>query len=335
MKVNKKLKRIRLRGTVILLLVAAAAIVLYMNFFSDDNIAGAEETYSSATVTKGDLSQTISGSGTLEPLEQYDITSLVQGDILADYIEIGMVVSENQLLYGIDDADLDLSILRAENSLSDAVLKYENSLENVADLTLFSNYSGVVTELYVDRGDEVSSNTKVADIVNSKQLITNSKFNVPDTQNIFKGDKAMVYIEATGEVVEGVVTNVASGETVTEAGAIVRNIEISFLNPGALSQGAYVTVIVGDYACNGASIIDYSIVESIYPNGSGEIAEVYIKEGDMVQAGHLVLKLSEDDYQDDIETAYQSVEEAELSLENTREELREYEISFSNPWYHR
>lgn len=311
-------------GAIVLLSVGGGG---YYFFMMDQNSVRAEATYTKTTATIGSIQQTISGTGTLEPIEQFDITSLVQGDILEDYIEIGMVVEEDQILYAIDDADLDLSILKAENSLSKSLRTYENSIDAINDLTLLSDYEGVVTSLYVDQGDAISSNTKVADIVNSRDVITNSYYNIADAAAISIGQTAEIFIESTGEQLSGRVSHVASGETVSNSGAIVKLIEISFTNPGALTEGAYVTTLIGDYACNEASEVAYSVVETIYADASGDITGLYISEGDYITKGKKVLTLKDDDLQDTIESSQQSVEEAELSLSNTKETLGEYEIS--------
>ena len=84
---NRKRKK-TVRIAVIAITVVAvglAAFASYRIFFRAD----ADDAIQTARVTRRDVSKTIEGSGTIAAVNQYDVTSLVKGEILADYIEEG------------------------------------------------------------------------------------------------------------------------------------------------------------------------------------------------------------------------------------------------------
>ena len=76
-----------------------------------------ETTINKVNAIKGDISNTISSSGTVQPIEEYVITTAVTGEILSDNVEIGQEYQKGDLLYTIDDTDARNAITRAENSL--------------------------------------------------------------------------------------------------------------------------------------------------------------------------------------------------------------------------
>ena len=76
------------------LLYAAAVVVLLVLVgvklgFGRGTEQTGEPTLTAVQAQRGDIAVSVSGSGTVQPIEQYDVSSLVSGDILEDYVTLG------------------------------------------------------------------------------------------------------------------------------------------------------------------------------------------------------------------------------------------------------
>ena len=73
--------------------------------------AAAATSYTTAEVTRMDVSSSITGSGTLEAADSYSVTTLIEGSILTADFEEGDEVEEGTILYTIDSSDASNSLL--------------------------------------------------------------------------------------------------------------------------------------------------------------------------------------------------------------------------------
>ena len=85
------------------LLYAAAVVVLLVLVgvklgFGRGTEQTGEPTLTAVQAQRGDIAVSVSGSGTVQPIEQYDVSSLVSGDILEDYVTLGAQVEAGDLL---------------------------------------------------------------------------------------------------------------------------------------------------------------------------------------------------------------------------------------------
>ena len=95
-----------------MLIVIIGVIILGGSIYGFNKMSATKngDIINTATVTKGDLTVSIEGSGVIEPLEMYNITSLATGDILQSDFEEGQEVKKGDLLYVIDTKDIDNTI---------------------------------------------------------------------------------------------------------------------------------------------------------------------------------------------------------------------------------
>ena len=106
-------KRISKKGIIIISVIAVlliAAIVCANIIIAKKAASGKGSDFVEYTVSKGNVSVVISGSGTIEANEQYEITSLVTGNVLTADFEEGDQVEEGDILYQIDTENVENSI---------------------------------------------------------------------------------------------------------------------------------------------------------------------------------------------------------------------------------
>ena len=236
----------------IVLVVLAAAVIGGGTAFLDRakaKDARTETTYTTASVEKRSITNSLTGSGTLEPADAYTVTTLVSGEVLSDTFEEGDTVEKDQLLYTIDSSDVSTTETQARTSYSQAQTSYEQAVKAkypTADIsgtvsatignyssygettikvgtgsTVTAETSGKITGLSLMPGDSVSSGQKLCtitgdnvdnQITNAKNSLTNAKNNVENAQD--RLDDYSITSPITGTVVEKTVKtgdNVGTG----------------------------------------------------------------------------------------------------------------------------
>lgn len=152
---HKRTKRRRVIVTITLvLLVLIIGVAILGSILGNPQQEGPQAT---ALVTRGDFVDTIDVSGNLAAFEQVTITPEVDGTVSQLYVQEGDAVEAGQLLFTLDNPDLDQAVTRAQlgvdsanlnlssaqASLNDAVWAQERAWENyLAMLEAFNNSVG-------------------------------------------------------------------------------------------------------------------------------------------------------------------------------------------------
>jgi HlyD family secretion protein len=289
--------------------------------------AAAGVVYNAATVTKGDLTAVISSSGTVQPIEQYNVVSLATGDVLTDNLSEGDEVTEGQVLYEIDRSEAERNIQKYEIALQKQQISNNQTQNNLQNQYVKASTSGVITALYVDEDDDVNSGTKLCEITDYETLTATLPFNQTDAANISVGDGAEVWLEDTGEKVDGTVTRVASGSYISSAGVPVSDVTVVFNNPGAVVSGAQVSVLTCGYACNETGECEISACVTVMAKTSGTVTGLSVHKGDSVTAGELLMTLDSDTAEVNGLSSELSLENAQLELQDMIDKLDDYTIT--------
>ena len=309
--------------TAVVLVVFLIAGLIFSGF--GKNRRGNNE-IATATVKLGNISVIISGTGTVEANAQYDITSLVKGEIIADYFQEGDVVEKDALLYKIDTKDMENSISKSQISLDNATNNYNSALEDVSNLNVKAPINGVVTNVYVDVGDKVNSGTKIADVIDSSKMLLSIPFIAEDAKTLYIGQTASVKLDNSFYETTGTVTKITSGELINSYGAAIKNVEILVDNPGSIREGDTATAIAGDVACNDSGTFKYNASETIEAEVSGKVERMIISTGDKVYKNGVVAVLDSNSVNKTLRERTNSLKDAQLSLDNQYDNLENYDI---------
>ncbi len=312
-----------------ILLIILVCVIIAVGIFGYKKIftSKTDEAVITATVTKGDITVSIEGSGVIEPIEMYNITSLAKGDILQSNFEEGQEVKKGDLLYVIDTKDIENSIEKAELSLEKQQLSHNQTIESYAALSVTAPISGIITECYVKKGDSVQSGSKIADIINKNYMILELPFNSNDSSKINVGDVAEVTLENSFYKTTGTVLWVSSGEIISTTGATVSTVKIKVKNPGSITTDDKATAIIKNMACNSSGIFDYYEQKTVIAKTSGEVTSISYTTGDEISSGDIIVKLESDDALVQLKQSEISRADSELSLQNTKDQLDDYNIT--------
>ncbi len=289
-------------------------------------------TYNYYTVTTRDITTSLTGTGTLQAYDSYNITATVSGDILsADFEEMDEVL-EDDVLFVIDSSDLEEDIADKKEDVADALEDINDLYEEYEDLNVYSDYSGKIREVYVEEGDRVSEGTSIAYVVDSDTMLLEVPFFAANTDYLAKGSSATVTFSSTGEQLSGIVTEISNITSVNQYNSIVRNITVSVKNPGGITFGmkAYAGAVGINgvtYDCSGEGTFKYNEEETIKAEGSGEIEAVFFDDGDYVKKGDLVAKISSENLDNQLESLQKAYDNQVKALEDLEERLEDYTIT--------
>jgi len=311
--------------TIIVLLLAAGAAF----YFLRGRMSPAAQTtneYVYYTVGRRDITSTLSGSGTLNPADSYNVTALVSGEILWADFEEGDIVDKNAPLYQIDSSDAQTSIEQAENSLIQSQTSYNQKERTLDDLRITASATGSVISMLVKPGDKVSAGQMIASIRDSRTMVLTIPFGTDDANLLAAGQTAVIVLDGTFEQLDGVISKISTLEEMLSGSMIVRMVSIDVANPGGLSMSHIATASVGNIYSNGSGTFGYKAEENVSATTSGEVVAVNAKEGDWVQKDSLLVQLKSDSLTNDLANSANSLRNEELSLENKYKQLDNYAI---------
>ena len=295
----------------ILLLVVIVASVAFFAFRGGKKEV-AVSTISDYTVSKDNVSVAITGSGTLEANEQYEITSLVSGDVLYDYFQEGDLVNKDDILYQLDSSNAQNSLERAKNT-------YDDAAENVANLNVRSDISGTVTSVNTKKGAKVSANTVLFTVTDTSKLKLEINFNEKDAKQLYTGANADVYLTDSNTHCSGVVTQVANGSFISAEGIRVSQVIIEVKNPGTITAGASATAIVNNVACASEGVFSEFDKREVTAQVAGDISKVNVVVGDEVNTETILAVIESS-------STNRSYREAQLTYNDAQDMLDDYTI---------
>ena len=317
-----------LRRRVIIPVVACVLIgVFALRLSGGGKTAAADLTYTTAKLERRDITAQITGSGSLEAANSYSVTSLVEGNILTADFEEGDQVEEGTVLYTVDTSDLSSTLEQAQISLDQARRSYDSRLKDLEKLSVTSPKAGRVLSLEVEAGDKVSAGQSVATLRNSDVMTLKVPFLSDEAAGFYVGQSALVTLESTFETLEGTVSKVDRADTVLEGNMIVRYVTAEVANPGALSADQTGSATVDGCASAGSAAFTYAAEENITAEVSGQVASIQTQEGSWVDKGGVILTLTSDSVEDNVQSAADSLRNAELSLESRQDQLDNYTIT--------
>ena len=310
--------------------VIAVLLVLAAPFFfvirpmlgaGKELLAGA---YLTSTAQMQEMTVSVSSTGTIQPIDSYNVSGMVTGEVLEAPFEVGDQVEKGDVLYRIDPGSAETALQQAQLSVQQAQLNYDSIVDG---LNPKASGAGVVQKLHVKKGDLVSAGSPIADISDTSIMTLTVPFQSADAQRIAVGSSAQVTLAGTLETLTGTVESVANADLVGNGGALVRQVKIRVQNPGALTTSTTATAQVGSIACAGSGTFEANLTQTVVATGSGEVVSLNVSAGSRVSAGQVLATLGGSSAQTSLENASISLQNAQLSLQNAQDALDNYTIT--------
>ena len=318
-------KKRRWPKVVIAVLLVLAALFFFvirpMLGAGKELLAGA---YLTSTAQMKEMTVSVSSTGTIQPIDSYNVSGMVTGEVLEAPFEVGDQVEKGDVLYRIDPGSAETALQQAQLSVQQAQLNYDSIVDG---LNPKASGAGVVQKLHVKKGDLVSAGSPIADISDTSTMTLTVPFQSADAQRIAVGSSAQVTLAGTLETLTGTVESVANADLVGNGGALVRQVKIRVQNPGALTTSTTATAKVGSIACAGSGTFEANLTQTVVATGSGEVVSLNVSAGSRVSAGQVLATLGGSSAQTSLENASISLHNAQLSLQNAQDALDNYIIS--------
>ena len=315
--------------------IILAVVVAFLVFLLSRCMGAGQQLLSSAylpyTASVQDMTVSVSGTGTIEPIQSYQVTTLVSGEILEAPFEEGQTVHKGDVLFRIDARDVENNIAQLELNVQSAQLALDDLLKsqsgNQKDRSITAKDAGVITELHVEQGDSVTVGSVIADVLDRDHMKLQVPFHASDAANFYVGQSATVAVSGTASTLTGTVSEISATNEVGAGGTLVRQVTILVNNPGVLTDSSQGTASIGGVACASGAAFTYATSTQITAKASGDIDTLSVKEGDRVSKGRVIGMISEQDLETQIENARISLENAQLSLKSAQEKLEDYTIT--------
>jgi len=292
--------------TIIGAIVALGVVGLTTRFF----FSGKEEPHpqgSLVTVQRGNITRIVSATGFLSCQASVEVKFSKQGRIKEIVVQEGDYVKEGEILATLEDEKERFSLLQAENALKEAEselesakfsspknvverkerelqerkLEFQLKRKDLEDTVLKAPFSGMVSKIYVEKGEIISGETvsaskRILRLIDTSRLFAEVAADEVDIAQIRLGQRAQVTIDAyPDEIFAGKVVYIAP-ETTTSQGLVVVEVKIELekadprLKPGFTANA---DIIIGE-----AKNVLLLPIEAISENERGNFVMVS-KEG--------------------------------------------------------
>ena len=304
--------------------VAAAAGAVFLISGGGNKAASRDVTYAETTPIRQDVSNSLSGTGTLNPANTYTVKSLVDGKILTGGFEEGDKVEEGDVLYTIDSSDASTNLEKASIALQQAQRSYDKTV----DLQYVrAEVDGTVSSLKVAKGDQVTSGQEVAVIRDSSKMLLNLLFPAADAANFSVGQSADVVLDGTFETLKGTITAITGTDELSTGNLLVRTVTIRVNNAGGLTTAQAATASVNGVSSIASATFAYQAERTLTAQAGGTVSAINVQEGDAVSKGDILIELTGDDLTESIQSASESLRSAEISMQNQQDNMSNYTIT--------
>ena len=286
--------------------------------------ANVDVSYVQTTPEKRDLSNSLSGTGTLNPANTYNVKSLVAGKVLTSTIEEGDVVEEGTVLYTVDASDATTKAEQASITLQQAQRSYDKTVDRQY---VRAEVAGVVATLKVAKGDEVTSGQEVAVIRDSSKMVLQLEFPAADAATFSVGQSAEVTLDGTFETLTGTVTAVTGTDALSTGNLLTRTVTVTVRNAGGLTTAQAATATINGVSCIAAKCFEYQAERTLTTLAAGTVTAINVQEGGAVNKDDIVLQISGEDLTEAIQSAAETLRSAELNMDNLQEAMNNYTVT--------
>ena len=223
-------------------IVMTLFVILFLAACSRNTAQTSTVQVSEYVVSKTNLTDTITLSGTVQAREYADIKSLVSGIVKKVNVSKGDTVEAGDVIAELDDTEYRLAYIKAlqnyetaKNSGSKLLIQQreielELAKRDLENCKLLSPIDGVVTSIDIKQGDLISTGKTIARVVNLEKLYVSASVDEVDYSRIALGQVATVSFDAIEGLTVGARVTYISSEAQTSQGIVVVPIELDLLS---------------------------------------------------------------------------------------------------------
>lgn len=260
-----------------------------------------------ATVTKGDLSVTVYGSGSLSPASTQSVYTGAEGKIESINVEVGDTVSEGDVVMKLNSSDLETEIATLESELFAAQVALSDIRDSGSDYYVYSPSAGRVKMIAVEEGDDISMVMKQTGYlcVISRDGKMKVEFEPTTTSGLSVGDVVSVWID-----------NVAVEGVVDQMNNLGGNIAVTIADDTYdVGEEVLVTTLQGEQLGSGQLEVNMPIPVTAV---GGTIDTLYYEDNEEVGSGYKLFYITGRIPSAELQQALLTYEEARVALDNAQ-----------------
>lgn len=320
---DKKHIKYAVIGALCLVVTIGLSVAFYFNKKSDANN---DVQYASVEVQRGDIQVTAGGTGSIASSVRKEIITLNDGIVDKIYVEEGQFVNEGDLILTFESGTESSMIERAKLNVDIAENSLKELQEELKNLKIYAPTSGVVGDIQVNVGEELSKGYILTIITDKSKVEITGQFNKRQVENIQVGDKAEVFLLGSLQTINGRVTHVNESPSDYE-GAVLYGVTVEIDNPGGLTSGmeAQVTIIndKGSFTAVENTTLKMKTPYDVKLKTGGTLTKINVSTGDYVEKGELLAELKNTDLQAQVDAQKIKLEQSRLELSEKLKELDE------------
>lgn len=274
---QKKKKQKRTRN---IILISAAAILAVAGAIVAINLlqANGDETstlsYRASAVSKGEISATISGSGTLSALESQSVTTTAEATVTAIYVAPGDEIQAGDIVMTMTSSTVESQIEDLKEDLSSTRTSLAGAKQLLTNLNVTATKGGIIKDIQAQTGSIVDDMDYLCLIATDGKM----KVVIPATSDMEPYDA--VFVQIGEDTQDGYITKIADGMATVVftdnyypvgTGATVLSASGATLGSGEITVNEYVKVTAT----------------------SGKISTVKVKDNQRISKSSVVFTLAE------------------------------------------
>lgn len=316
----------------IVILVGIGGII-YFKFNNRPVMANQKMVQEYATVSKGNIELTVTGSGAIESSSIKNVATEVSAKVKSVNVAVGDNVKKGDILFELDSSDLETQIRNKQKTITNYQKTVNEYNEDIANLNVYTDRSGYITNLKVNKGDNVNKNSVIFDIMDASYYKLTADFHYNSNNPIQVGDEVTMMVNDAFNYMTGTVSKVSDLKKHYEYGGETQQVEIQVANPGYTLEGITVSQITVSTQ-SGAQIMALSNSKfetlntvSIKCPSSGTVAQLNVYEGQYITPESLIMILENDDLYENLSNARTSLSDAITELNDIKEDSTFYTIT--------
>lgn len=280
-KARKRKKRNKIITIVVIIAVVLCTVILGVTVLRKkitEQVASDNSEVESAQVTVGNISTTVSGSGTLAAEDVETLEMLSSLEIADYYVEEGDSVKEGDLVATVTNASLLSAMSEKQQELDDIDKQLEEVSDDEVSDTITTSLAGRVKKINVAEGDDIA--TAMYDSGSLMLLSLDGYMAVEVTSDSLSAGDSVTVKLSDDTTVEGEVEKQVSGTATI------------LVTDNGTTYGDTVTVYDSDN--NEVGTGSLSIHSQLMITGyAGTVSDINVSENESVSAGDTLLELTD------------------------------------------
>ncbi|HHY92442.1 MAG TPA: biotin/lipoyl-binding protein, partial [Firmicutes bacterium] len=287
--------------------------------------ANAQQAAKTVQVSRGAIEVAVSGSGNVAFAEDVQLKAQASGKVVQVLVKDGEQVKAGQTLFVLENNSLELQREQAQSSVANLNTEIEQLQKDMAALRVAAPRAGRITTIAVSEGDKVTEGASLVTLVDDATFSVTVPFLKPQRDQIAVGQAAEVFLPDFLSSLHGKVVRVSGSGQPGAGGTVVYPVTVEFANPGALTEGVKATVTVqtkqGPVEALDMGTAGPKKVAEVRSAVAGEVKSIRVEVGDKIQAGQLLVELTNDDLPNQLAQKRDSLSQANLNLATQNDQL--------------